>query len=117
MLLVVVLLLNFQDNTLNFIYLRKLGYLRNEIRKMLVNIYFPIMIAAFIISIIPSVIASKAVLRVLSLQTGDYMPFIMSIPVFIYAFLILQVLYFVVLFMFDMKLKKTLKKIDNGDEI
>lgn len=117
LLIFLVLLLNFQDNTLNFIYLRKLGYLRNEIRKMLVNIYFPIMIAAFIISIIPSVIASKAVLRVLSLQTGDYMPFIMSIPVFIYAFLILQVLYFVVLFMFDMKLKKTLKKIDNGDEI
>lgn len=114
LLIFLVLLLNFQDNTLNFIYLRKLGYLKNEIRKMLVNIYFPIMIAAFFISIIPSVIASKAVLRILSLQTGDYMPFIMSIPVFIYAFLILQILYFAVLFMFDMKLKKTLKNIDNG---
>ena len=117
LLIFLVLLLNFQDNSLNFIYLRKLGYLRSEIRKMLVNIYFPIMIAAFIISIVPSVMASKAVLNMLSLQTGDYMPFIFSLPVFIYAFIILLVLYFAVLFMFDIKLKKTLIKIDNGEAV
>lgn len=117
LLIFLVLLLNFQDNSLNFIYLRKLGYLRHEIRKMLVNIYFPIMIAAFIISVIPAVFTSKAILRMLSLQTGDYMPFVFSLPVFIYAFIILLVLYFAVLFMFDIKLKKMLIKIDNGEVV
>ena len=84
---------------------------------MLVNIYFPIMIAAFIISVIPAVFTSKAILRMLSLQTGDYMPFVFSLPVFIYAFIILLVLYFAVLFMFDIKLKKMLIKIDNGEVV
>ena len=117
LLIFLVLLLNFQDNSLNFVYLRKLGYLRFEIRKMLVNIYFPIMITAFIVVSVPTVFIAKGVLRMLSLQTGDYMPFTMSIPVFVYAFLVLLILYYAVLLMFDMKLKRTLKKIDNGDEV
>ena len=41
LLIFLVLLLNFQDNTNNFIYLRKLGYLHKEIEKMLINIYLP----------------------------------------------------------------------------
>lgn len=115
LLIFLVLLLNFQDNTQNFIYLRKMGYLRKEIKAMLVNIYFPILLIAFAISIIPSIFTSKAILRQLSLQTGDFMPFISSIIVFVYALAVLIVLYFLVLKLFDIKLKSMLKKIDNGD--
>ncbi|QSX06260.1 ABC transporter permease [Sedimentibacter sp. zth1] len=115
LLLSLVLLLNFQDNTQNFIYLRKMGYLRKEIKVMLVNIYFPILLIAFAVSIIPSIFTSKAILRQLSFQTGDFMPFISSVIVFVYALAVLIVLYFLVLKLFDIKLKGMLKRIDNGD--
>ncbi|SFO35942.1 FtsX-like permease family protein [Pseudobutyrivibrio sp. UC1225] len=114
LLIFLAILLNFQDNTMNYIYLKKLGYLNNEIRNMLVNIYFPFVIVAFIISILPAIGLCKKILIMLSINTGDYMPFITNIGVFMYAFIMLLFLYFFILKVFDIKLAKYLKELDEG---
>lgn len=72
---------------------------------MLVNIYLPILVDAFVIGVLPSILATKKILNILSLVTGDYMPFILSIQAFIYGFAVLLVLYFAVLLIFDRNLK------------
>lgn len=117
LLIFLVLLLNFQDNTNNFIYLRKLGYLHKEIKNMLINIYLPLILFTFVIMIIPSILTSQQILRMLSLQTGDYMPFISNIYVFLYALVILVFLYLAVIKIFDVKLKNTFNRIDLGEYV
>ena len=114
LLIFLVLLLNFQDNINNFIYLRKLGYLHKEIKNMLINIYLPLILFTFVVMIIPSMLTSQQILRMLSLETGDYMPFNSNIYVFLYALVILVFLYLVVIKIFDVKLKNTFNRIDLG---
>lgn len=106
LLIFLTLLLNFQDNTNNFIYLKKMGYLRKEINQMLINIYRPLIIIAFVISIIPGIYTCKGILKVLSLQTGDYMPFKSNILVIAMTFILINTLYIIVAKLFDFKLKK-----------
>lgn len=117
LLIVLVILLNFQDNTQNFVSLRKLGYLQNEIKMMLINIYRPVIILAFIISIIPSIFTCKFMLRMLSLSTGDYMPFKSNIYVYVYAFIVINIIYVIVLKLFDFKLKKIFRTVDEEGDI
>lgn len=114
LLIFLVLLLNFQDNFDNFISLRKLGYLPKEIKAMLINIYLPLILITFLLMIIPSIYTSEHILNSLSLQTGDYMPFVTNIFVFCYAFGILIVLYVGEVSFFGWKLKKIFKRIENG---
>ena len=108
------LLLNFQDNTENFKYLLKLGYLPKEIHNMLINIYFPIISAGFLSMILPSIFTSTKILNLLSLQTGDYMPFSTNIFIFLYSFIFLSILYFIILVFFNLQLKRSLKNRDDG---
>lgn len=108
------LLLNFQDNTENFKYLLKLGYLPKEIHNMLINIYFPIISAGFLSMILPSIFTSTKILNLLSLQTGDYMPFSTNIFIFSYSFIFLSILYFIILVFFNLQLKRSLKNRDDG---
>ncbi len=113
LLIFLAILLNFQDNTMNYIYLQKLGYVRKEIKNMLVNIYYPVVIVSFIISIVPAMSLCKKILINLSISTGDYMPFITNIGVFVYAFIILCILYWLVMKVFDIKLGKYLKELND----
>ncbi|MFS9164796.1 FtsX-like permease family protein [Streptococcus salivarius] len=106
------LLLNFQDNVENFIYLRKLGFLPKEIKKMLINIFFPIIILSFFIMIFPSIFVSKKILVYLSLQTGDYMPFSTNFLVFVYSLTILILIYYIVLAFFSYKLRQYFRRTD-----
>lgn len=117
LLIFLVLLLNFQDNTMNFIYLCKLGYLPKEIKHMLTNIYLPLIVITFLVLIGPSIITVKQILKVLSLQTRDYLPFSTNLYVFVYAFLCLLVLYFLVLALFDLKLKALFRKTELGKRL
>ncbi len=115
LLIFLALLLNFQDNTHNYIYLEKLGYMQRDIKNMLINIYLPIVVAAFIISILPAILICKRILRGLSLATGDYMPFITNPGILLYALVLLMLIYFLVLAVFDLRLKKQLKAIKDGE--
>ncbi|WP_343248752.1 ABC transporter permease [Diplocloster hominis] len=108
-LLYLALLLNFQSSTREILILHMMGYTSREVRKMLIDIYRPILIGSFLLLVYPAVLTVKTILRSLSLQTGDYMPFQTSPPAAAAAFLILAVLYFLVQLTFTRSLRSLLK--------
>lgn len=100
------LLLNFQDSTKNILILHLLGYKPPAIRKMLLNIYSPIIICFFAISLYPAILITKNILQSLSLQIGDYMPFQTNLLVIAAIFILLNLIYFLVQLTFNMGIKK-----------
>lgn len=113
LLIFLALLLNFQDNTDNFIILKTLGYLPKQINSMLVNIYRPIVNLSFLITLIPSIYICKAFQSSLSKTTGDYMPFRTNIFIIFLSIVIINILYIVVQLYFRHALNKTYKRITN----
>ncbi len=109
-LLFLALLLNFQDNTKDIFILHLMGKRMKDIRKMLINIYYPILCAFFLITIIPSIFFAKSIQNGLSIQTGDYMPFQTNIFVIIAIFLFLQIIYASVQSTFTFGIRSVLKK-------
>ena len=104
-LLFLALFLNFQDNQRDMDILKLIGYQNREIRKLFVDIYWPIVLVFFVIGIIPSIILAQAIQRGLSLAIQDYMPFGMNLKVFLLMFLIMNVIYGCVWSIFTRKMK------------
>lgn len=94
------LLVNFQDNLRDMQILKLLGYKAREIQRLLINIYRPIMWAAFLLTVIPSIFTAQSIQRSLSITTGDYMPFGISIAVLLILFAVLNILYLLVQLLF-----------------
>lgn len=92
-LLYLTLLLNFQDSTGDVIILHKLGYQMKDIRRMLLDIYRPVLQLFFFLGLVPGILIVKAILKSLSLQIGDYMPFRTNIAVIIFIFILLNIIY------------------------
>ena len=90
------LLINFQDNTRDILILNMLGYRIREIRKLLIDIYLPIVLFFFALSILPSIFTAKVIQKSLSISTGDYMPFGTNIIVIFIVFVILNIIYWLV---------------------
>lgn len=109
-LLFLALLLNFQDNTKDIFILHLMGKRMKDIRKMLINIYYPLLCAFFLITIIPSIFFAKSIQNGLSIQTGDYMPFQTNMFIIIAIFLFLQIIYACVQFTFTFAIISVLKK-------
>lgn len=104
-LLFLALFLNFQDNQRDMDILKLIGYQNREIRKLFVDIYWPIVLVFFVIGIIPSIMLAQAIQRGLSLAIQDYMPFGMNLKVFLLMFLIMNVIYGCVWSIFTRKMK------------
>lgn len=109
-LLFLALLLNFQDSTRDIFILRLMGYKAKEIRKMLINIYKPILWVSFVLTLWPSIKLAQSILKSLSLQTGDYMPFQTNVFVIGIVFIILNVIYFLVQATFNLGIKRVIKR-------
>ncbi|MFA9464867.1 MAG: FtsX-like permease family protein [Velocimicrobium sp.] len=90
------LLINFQDNTRDILILSMMGYRINAIRKLLIDIYLPIVWFSFALSILPSILTAKAIQKSLSISTGDYMPFGTNTIVVFLAFAFLNIIYWIV---------------------
>lgn len=69
------LLLNYQDSKKDILILYLMGYHPKEISRMLLDIYRPILWISFGAVLIPAILGVKMILRSLSIQIGDYMPF------------------------------------------
>lgn len=95
-LIYLVLLLNFQDSTKEMLILDLLGYTPKEINKMLISVYRPIFIIAFLLTLYPSMAICKEIHKSLSLQTGDYIPFQTNALILLGVFVIIQVIYVIV---------------------
>ena len=90
------LLINFQDNIRDILILNMLGYHIKEIRKLLIDVYLPIVWFFFALSIIPSIITAHEIQKSLSISTNDYMPFGTNIIVILLVFVILNMIYWLV---------------------
>lgn len=106
-LLYLALLLNFQDSARDIRILRLLGYDAGTIRKMLIDIYRPVLWLAFILTLWPGILAVKAILKSLSLQIGDYIPFQTNAMVILGIFLMQNLVYWLVQFSFQRVIRRT----------
>ncbi len=104
------LLLNFQDSTKDMIILKIIGYKNKAIRKMLVDIYKPLIFVSFIIALYPSIRIAMNVQKVFSIQTGDYIPFQTNIIIILGILMFLYAIYYLVQFSFSIKIKGIFKK-------
>lgn len=109
-LILLALYLSFQDNTSDILILHMMGFRINAIRKMLIDIYLPIIWAAFLITLVPSIYFAKWYQKSLSISINDYMPFGTSIFVILFAFLLLSMIYWLVQVMFGHGLKRVIAK-------
>jgi len=108
-LLFLALLLNFQDNTKDILILDLMGYQSGAIRKMLLDIYKPVIYFIFSLGLWPSMQIVRFILKSLSLQIGDYMPFQSNIFVIGGIFLLLNFIYFIVQWTFNLGINKIIK--------
>lgn len=106
------LYVNFQDNTHDMLILNLMGYKMKEIRKMLVNIYFPILWIAFAVTLAPTIFLAKNIQHSLSISTNDYMPFGTDLLTIIIAFGAVNLIYWLVQLMFGLFIKRTIAKQD-----
>lgn len=104
------LFITLQDSVRDMMILRNLGYGSREIKKLLINIFLPILLIAFVITAFPAVQIAKAMQFSLSLQTGDYMPFSTNIFVIIIGLIAVAAIYFAVQAIYGLILKRILKK-------
>lgn len=95
-LLYLALLLNFQDSAKEIQILRLIGYEPGEIRRMLLDIYRPLLWLSFFLTLWPGILTVKAILKSLSLQIGDYLPFRTNVLVILGIFLLQNLVYWLV---------------------
>lgn len=100
------LYINFQDNTHDILILTMMGYRIKTIRKMLVDVYLPILWAAFFITLVPSILLAKSIQQSLSISTNDYMPFSINVIFIILLFFAISLIYCCVQFVFSLGIKK-----------
>lgn len=105
------LYVNFQDNLRDMLILNLMGYRPKAIRRMLIDIYKPILWVAFLFTIVPSVFTAKSIQRSLSIATHDYMPFGTNILVILLIFVLLNLIYWLVqaIFLIGIKITDSLK--------
>lgn len=104
------LYVNFQDNTRDMLILHMMGYRLKTIRKLLINVYRPIVWTAFLLTIVPSILLASSIQKSLSISTNDYMPFGTSVIVVLIVFVLLNIIYWLVQTMFGIGIKHTVAK-------
>lgn len=101
---------NFQDNTRDMLILNMMGYRVNHIRKLLIDVYRPVIWVAFLVTLAPSIFWARSIQKSLSISTNDYMPFGTNIIVVIIIFILLNVIYWLVQAIFGLGIKHTIAK-------
>lgn len=104
------LYINFQDNTHDILILNMVGHRIKDIRKMLVNVYLPVLWAAFLVTLAPSVLLAKSIQKSLSISTNDYMPFGINVLIVMAAFFLISLIYWGVQITFHLGIKKVIAK-------
>jgi len=104
------LYVNFQDNTRDMLILHMMGYRIKNIRNMLIDIYRPIVWAAFLLTIVPSILLASSIQKSLSISTNDYMPFGTNIIVVLIIFVLLNMIYWLVQIMFEFGIRRTIAR-------
>lgn len=109
--------ISFQDNTHDILILSMLGHRAKEIRKLLIDVYLPVLWGMFVITLAPSMILARAIQHSLSISTNNYMPFGINPLVIIIAFGMINIIYYGVQAVFHWRIKKIMEKGKNTDII
>ncbi len=102
------LYINFQDNTRDMLILHMMGYKIKAIRKMLIDVYRPLVWFCFVVTLPASIWLVRLIQRNLSVATGDYMPFSVNIIVILTAFAALTLLYQLVQWTFGAAIRRVI---------
>lgn len=102
--------ISFQDNTHDILILSMLGHHTKYIRKLLIDVYLPILWVVFMITLAPSIILARTIQNSLSVSTNDYMPFGTNLLVIIIAFGLINLIYYGVQAAFNLRIKKIIEK-------
>lgn len=117
LLIYLVILLNFSDSMGEILTLHLLGYRAKKINTMLVSIYRPILCAAYLIMLYPSIYLCSSIQRNLSIQTKDYMPFQTNVIVIILIFAVINIIYDLVKLFFGRKIQRIIDKEDIQEQL
>lgn len=109
-LIFIALHISLQDNTHDILILSMLGHHTKYIRKLLIDVYLPLLWGVFVITLAPSMILARAIQNALSVSTNDYMPFGINPPAIIIAFELMNIIYYGVQAAFSLRIKKIIKK-------
>ncbi len=102
--------ISFQDNTHDILILSMLGHHAGYIRKLLIDVYLPVLWVVFVITLAPSMILARAIQNSLSVSTNDYMPFGINPLVIVIAFGLMNLIYYGVQAAFSLRIKKIIEK-------
>ncbi|GAA0807572.1 hypothetical protein GCM10008910_47960 [Faecalicatena orotica] len=116
-LIFLVLHISFQDNTHDILILSMLGHPTKYIRKLLIDVYLPVLWVVFVITLTPSILLARAIQNSLSVSTNDYMPFGINLFVLIIAFVLMNLIYYGVQAAFSLRIKKIIEKEEITDII
>lgn len=109
--------ISFQDNTHDILILSMLGHPTKYIRKLLIDVYLPVLWVVFAITLTPSILLARAIQNSLSVSTNDYMPFGINLFVLIIAFVLMNLIYYGVQAAFSLRIKKIIEKEEITDII
>ena len=109
--------ISFQDNTHDILVLSMLGHQTQYIRKLLIDVYLPVLWVVFVITLAPSIILAGAIQKSLSISTNEYMPFGINFLVIIIAFGLLNAIYYGVQAAFSLRIRRIMEKREITDVI
>lgn len=104
--------ISLQDNVHDILILRMLGHSISDIRKLLVNIYLPVLRVLFVISLVPSILLARTIQNTLSISTNDYMPFGINFGVIIIAFGLINLIYYGIEKFLELRVRHIIEKED-----
>ncbi len=104
------LYINFQDNTRDMLILHMIGHRTKQINKLLMNVYYPIVWIAYLLTLKPSILLARSIQKSLSVSTNDYMPFGTNAFVLIFIFAGLSIIYWLVQVSFRIGVKRVIAK-------
>lgn len=87
-----------------------LGHHVKYIRKLLIDVYLPVLWVVFMITFAPSMLLARAIQNSLSVSTNDYMPFGINPLVVIIAFGLMNLIYYGVQTVFSLRIKKIIEE-------
>ena len=112
LLMFLALYINFDDNTRDILILHMMGHDSKSIRKLLINVYMPIVWAVFIITLVPSILLARFIKNSIAFAVNEPMPFNTN-PVVVFALLLfISLIYWLVQFLFGFGIKRTIAKKD-----
>lgn len=117
LLIYLVILLNVQDSHKDMHILRLLGYNHRDINRMLIDVYKPLFVLLYLIAVPIAILAARAILRMISLQTGDYIPFQIHWWILILILILILLQYQLVVSLFKRKMFQQSRVMEFADSL